>query len=39
MGKNGVFEGVDIQVDIQTGYSFFKKWIFKTLAKPPPVGR
>lgn len=36
-GKN-VFWWVDIQVDIQTGYSFLKNWIFKTPAKPPPMG-
>ena len=25
--------GVDIQVVIQTGYSFLESWIFKTLAR------
>ena len=29
--------GVDIQVVIQTGYSFSENWIFKTLARVPHV--
>ena len=30
--KMGEKQGVDIQVVIQTGYSFWKNWIFKTRA-------
>ena len=37
--KKGDFERVDVQVDVQTGCSFWKRWMFKTLAKPPPVER
>ena len=31
--KMGEKTGVDIQVVIQTGYSFSENWIFKTLAR------
>ena len=31
--KMGEKQGVDIQVVIQTGYSFSENWIFKTLAR------
>ena len=32
-GEIGEKYGVDIQVVIQTGYSFSENWIFKTLAR------
>nr|DAN63560.1 MAG TPA: hypothetical protein [Caudoviricetes sp.]DAX55993.1 MAG TPA: hypothetical protein [Caudoviricetes sp.] len=30
---------MDVLVDVQSGCSFYEKWMFKTLAKPPPVER
>ena len=38
-GKIDDFCGVGLQVGLQSGVTFLKKWGYKTLAKPPPVGR